>query len=240
LIKLWFVLQHLRDVSLAPLLTGLLSLAAMLLLRRLAPRVPASLVVAVVATILVGLLGGEAAGVSVVGELPSGLPHLTPPVLDLNVLWELAPGALAFVLIGYAEALGAAKAAATQGAGDIDPNQAVIVVAGELTLGVLQGIALGVVLSLLRKCSAIAAGAGPGSPDPGPRPDRRSPLATADGRPSVGPAAGSGDPRRARVKLRLAQQVRTGPVHDAQRPVQRSNPALSRPALWHLVIWICL
>src|SRR5208282_738640 len=70
--KLWFALRHLPDASLAPVLTGLLSLMAMLVLRHLAPRIPAALVVAVVATILVGLLGGEAAGVSVVGELPSG------------------------------------------------------------------------------------------------------------------------------------------------------------------------
>ena len=80
--KLWFVLQHLPDASLAPVLTGLLSLIAMLLLRHLAPRVPAALVVAVVATILVGLFGGEAAGVNVVGDLPSGLPHLVLPDLD--------------------------------------------------------------------------------------------------------------------------------------------------------------
>jgi high affinity sulfate transporter 1 len=124
--KLWFVLQQLPDVPLAPALTGLLSLAAMLLLRHLAPRVPAPLVVAVVATILMGLLGGEAAGVSVVGHLPSGLPHLTPPVQDPKIMWELAPGALAIVLIGYAEALGAAKAAATQGDRDIDPNQELV------------------------------------------------------------------------------------------------------------------
>src|SRR5262249_43376198 len=104
--KLWVVLQHLHVVSPAPVLTGLLSLAAMLLLRKLAPRVPATLVVAVAAMILVGLLGGEAAGVRVVGNLPSGLPHLTAPVLDPAILWQLAPGALAIVLIGYAEALG--------------------------------------------------------------------------------------------------------------------------------------
>src|SRR5271169_1311362 len=113
--KLWFVLRHLSDASFAPVLTGLLSLMAMLVLRHLAPRVPAALVVAVVATILVGLLDGEAAGVSVVGNLPSGLPHLSLPALDPAILWELAPGALAIVLIGYAEALGGAKAAATQG-----------------------------------------------------------------------------------------------------------------------------
>src|SRR5690242_21121085 len=40
--KLWFVLQHLLDAPLAPVLTGLLSLTAMVLLRHLAPRVPAA------------------------------------------------------------------------------------------------------------------------------------------------------------------------------------------------------
>jgi hypothetical protein len=38
-----------------------------------APRIPVALVVLVGAAVLVGLLGGEAAGVSVVGNLPSGL-----------------------------------------------------------------------------------------------------------------------------------------------------------------------
>src|SRR3954454_1822321 len=39
-LKLWSILRHLPDVSLAPVLTGSLSLIAMLLLRHLAPRVP--------------------------------------------------------------------------------------------------------------------------------------------------------------------------------------------------------
>src|SRR5262249_36331861 len=95
--KLWFVLQHLPDVSLAPMLTGLLSLIAMQLLRHLAPRIPAALVVAAVATVIVGLLGGEAAGINVVGDLPSGLPHLTLPNLDPVILRDLVPGALAIV-----------------------------------------------------------------------------------------------------------------------------------------------
>ena len=156
--KLWFVLQHLPDASLAPVLTGLLSLAAMLLLRRLAPRVPAALVVAVVATILVGLLGGEAAGVSVVGDLPSGLPHLALPDLDPAILRELAPGALAIVLVGYAEALGGAKAAAMQGGGDIDPNQELVAHGPANILSGLFGGFL-VVGSLSKTSVAMAAGA---------------------------------------------------------------------------------
>jgi len=156
--KLRFLLQHLSDVSLAPMLTGLLSLVAMLLLRRLIPRLPAALVVAVIATILVGLLGGEAAGISVVGALPSGLPHLTMPNLDPAILWELAPGALAIVLVGYAEALGGAKAAAMQGGGDIDPNQELIAHGPANILSGLFGGFL-VVGSLSKTSVAMAAGA---------------------------------------------------------------------------------
>jgi SulP family sulfate permease len=157
-VKLWFVWRHLPDALLAPVLTGLLSLTAMLLLRHLVPRAPAALVVAVAATIIVGALGGEAAGVSVVGELPYGLPHLALPRLDPKVLWELAPGALAIVLVGYAEALGGAKAAAMQGGGDIDPNQELIAHGPANILSGLFGGFL-VVGSLSKTSVAMAAGA---------------------------------------------------------------------------------
>ena len=156
--KLWAVLQQLGDISLAPGLTGSLSLVAMLLLRRLAPRVPAALVVAAAATILVGLLGGEAARVSVVGNLPSGLPHLVLPGFDPAILRELVPGALAIVLVGYAEALGGAKAAAVQGGGDIDPNQELIAHGPANILSGLFGGFL-VVGSLSKTSVAMAAGA---------------------------------------------------------------------------------
>jgi MFS superfamily sulfate permease-like transporter len=157
-IKLRFVLQHLPDASLAPVLTGLLSLTGMLLLRRLAPRLPAALVVAVAATILVGLLGGEAAGVDVVGNLPSGLPHLVLPDLNLGTLEHLVPGALAIVLVGYAEALGGAKAAAMQSGGEIDPNQELV---AHGTANMLSGLFGGflVVGSLSKTSVAMGAGA---------------------------------------------------------------------------------
>jgi MFS superfamily sulfate permease-like transporter len=93
----------------------------MLLLRHISPRLPAALIVAAGATALVVVLGPAAAGVSVVGPLPSGLPGLTAPRLSPDLLLGLAPGALSIVLVGYAEALGAAKAAMAED--DIDPNQ---------------------------------------------------------------------------------------------------------------------
>jgi high affinity sulfate transporter 1 len=156
--KLWFVLQHLSEVAPAPALAGLLSLLALQLLRHWLPSIPSALVVAVGATILVDLLGGEAKGVSVVGDLPSGLPHLMPPTLDPVILWQLAPGALAIVLVGYAEALGGAKAAAAQGGGDIDPNQELVAHGPANILSGLFGGFL-VVGSLSKTSVAMAAGA---------------------------------------------------------------------------------
>jgi anti-anti-sigma factor len=153
--KLWNVLEHLPDVSVAPALTGILSLAAMLLFRYFAPAIPAALVVLAVATIAIGFLGGEATGVHVAGHIPSGLPHLTTPNLDLTILYELAPGALAIVLVGYAEALGAAKAAAMQGGGDIDPNQELI---AHGPANILSGLFGGfLVVGSLSKTSVVTA-----------------------------------------------------------------------------------
>jgi high affinity sulfate transporter 1 len=156
--KLWYALNHLSEARLAPGLTGLLSLALMLLLRRFAGRVPAALVVLVVATIAVSLLGGEARGVDVVGSLPSGLPRFIVPQVDLTTLQELALAALAIVLVGYAEALGAAKAAATQGGGDIDPNQELLAHGpANIFSGLFGGfLAVG---SLSKTSVAMAAGA---------------------------------------------------------------------------------
>ena len=156
--KFWSLLQHLPDAPLAPASTGLLALVAMLLLRRLGPRVPAALLVAAVATVLVALLDGQAAGVSVVGQLPSGLPHLAPPDLDPEILEKLAPGALAIVLVGYAEALGGATAAAIQSGGDIDPNQELVAHGPANVLSGLFGGFL-VVGSLSKTSVAMAAGA---------------------------------------------------------------------------------
>jgi len=82
---------------------------------------------------------------------------LVLPKLDPAIWEQLAPGALSIVLVGYAEALGAAKAAATQG-DDIDPNQELIAHGPANILSGLFGGFL-VVGSLSKTSVAIGAGA---------------------------------------------------------------------------------
>ncbi len=155
--RLWFLLRHLPSAAPASTLTGLLSLLVLLILHRLTPRVPAALVVAALSTVLVGLLGRDAE-IAVVGHLPSGLPRLTLPVLAPTILRQLAPGALAIVMVGYAEALGAAKAVAMQTGSDIAPNQELI---AHGPANILSGLCGGflVVGSLSKTSVAMEAGA---------------------------------------------------------------------------------
>lgn len=156
LTKLLFILRNLREVSAPAAITGLASLVAMVLLRRVWPRLPSALIVAAGATVLVALLGLAGAGVSVIGPLPSGLPHFALPPLSPELLLGLAPGALSIVLVGYAEALAAAKAATSSG-DDLDPNQ-------ELTAhgaaNVLSGLFGGFLAVGSLSKTAVAVGAG--------------------------------------------------------------------------------
>jgi high affinity sulfate transporter 1 len=155
--KLLSILEHFPQVSAPAATTGLLSLVAMLLLRRFAPRWPAALIVAAAATAVMTLIGGARIGIEVVGVLPSGLPHMTPPQLDIRTLMSLAPGALSIVLVGYAEALGASKAAMGPGE-DIDPNQELVAHGfANMASGLFGGfLAVG---SLSKTSVAIGAGA---------------------------------------------------------------------------------
>jgi high affinity sulfate transporter 1 len=155
--KLLFIARNLPRASVPAAIAGLMSLLAMLLFRRFAPRWPAALIVAAAATLVVTLIGGPHSGIDVVGPLPSGLPHLMLPRLDLKLLAALAPGALSIVMVGYAEALGAAKAAMAP-RDDIDPNQELVAHGfANLASGLFGGfLAVG---SLSKTSVAIGAGA---------------------------------------------------------------------------------
>jgi hypothetical protein len=87
------------------------------------------------------------------------LPRLQWPDFEPALLEGLVPGALAIVMVGYAEALGAAKAAAMQSGGAIDPNQELIAHGPANILSGLFGGFLVVIGSLSKTSVAMGAGA---------------------------------------------------------------------------------
>jgi MFS superfamily sulfate permease-like transporter len=97
-------------------------------------------------------------GVKIVGSQKAGLPPFGLPRVSLADLQAILPGALAIVLIGYAESLGAAKAAAAKLGGKIDPNQE-LVSHGPANLGSAFCSGFVVVGSLSKTSVAMDAGA---------------------------------------------------------------------------------
>jgi high affinity sulfate transporter 1 len=152
--KLMVLFSHIRELSVPAAITGVTSLAALLVLRRYAPRQPAALIVAALATLVMELR--PIPEVSLVGALPSGLPQFRVPPFAPSVVAQLLPGALSIVLVGYAEALGAAKAAAADER--IDPDQELIAHGlANASSGLLGGFL--VVGSLSKTSVAMGAGA---------------------------------------------------------------------------------
>lgn len=102
---------------------GLTSIVAMLALGRFAPRIPAPLAVVAAATAVVFAFGLDGRGVDVVGGVPQGLPALSVPALDLEVVRQLAPAAVVVAFVGFVESISVAKVIAARDNYKINSNQ---------------------------------------------------------------------------------------------------------------------
>jgi sulfate permease, SulP family len=105
---------------------GLGSMALLVALARLAPRLPRALVVVALGSLAVWLLGLHERGVAIVGQVPSGLPAPALPVWDPGAMRALVPAAFIIALVAFMEAISVAKAFARRNRYEIDANQELI------------------------------------------------------------------------------------------------------------------
>jgi high affinity sulfate transporter 1 len=156
--KLGHIIRELPETNVWALAMGVGALAVLVVLPRLARRLPAGLVVLFGAIAISGALDLEAAhGVDVVGQLPEGLPTPTFPDLPLSTWVALVPAAIGIVLVAYSEALGVAREFAADHGYEIDPDQELIAHGGtNLVSGLLGGMIAGGGMS----ASAVKEGAG--------------------------------------------------------------------------------
>jgi sulfate permease, SulP family len=103
---------------------GLVTMLAILLLRRINNRLPAALISMIVASLVVFLFGLNEQGVAVIGQLPSGLPPLANlPLFNLELISQLSAGALAVAAIGLVETTAIARSVSAQTGQRLDSNQ---------------------------------------------------------------------------------------------------------------------
>ena len=121
--RAWKLALELPDANLAVLGFGLGAIALLVLGDRLLPGRPVALVVVAAAIALVSTTSLAEHGFSVVGELPSGLPHFAPPALRPREVDGIVPLAFACLLLAYIESVSAARTLALRHGDEIDPRQ---------------------------------------------------------------------------------------------------------------------
>ncbi|WP_439958587.1 SulP family inorganic anion transporter [Pseudomonas juntendi] len=119
------------------------TLAIILLLKRW-ERLPGILIAVVVATLVSGLLGLEAAHeVKVVGSLPQGLPGFEFPLIDFGDLATVVIGGAAVALVSFADTSVLSRTYAAKTRTQVDPNQEMVGLGlANLATGLFQGIAV--------------------------------------------------------------------------------------------------
>jgi high affinity sulfate transporter 1 len=107
------IAQNLPEASLATVTVSVATVAVLVAFERFLPRAPAPLIAVAGAIIAVSLLGLQSHGVSIVGEVPTGLPSLVLP--DWSLVAVLWPPALGIALMSFAETIAAGRAFAERG-----------------------------------------------------------------------------------------------------------------------------
>ncbi|MCJ7512090.1 MAG: SulP family inorganic anion transporter [Anaerolineales bacterium] len=134
------LISRLDETHLLTMVIGIVSMAALLLMRRVNPALPGALIVVVVAIVASAVFNLEAMGVAVVGPVPAGLPHLTIPAVQLQDLFALLPGAFALTILIYADEVLTARVFAARHSQKINANQEFLGIgAANIAAGFLTG-----------------------------------------------------------------------------------------------------
>jgi len=135
--------RHLDDTHVATMVMGLAVLAVLLVLPRLARRVPAILVAVVGATVVSAALGLSADGVDTVGSLPQGVPLPAVPWTGLDDVAPLLLAAVGITLVSLTDTIATATSFAARRGDEVQPDQEMIGMgAANLAAGVFQGFSV--------------------------------------------------------------------------------------------------
>ena len=115
------------DIHRFTTLITLVSILMMFFLKRISQKIPAALIVVILATVLTSLLQWNNVGVKIVGFIPQGLPSLKLQTITPQEIYQLIPMAITLALIAFLEAIAIAKAVDQKENKDwVKPNQELI------------------------------------------------------------------------------------------------------------------
>jgi high affinity sulfate transporter 1 len=135
-----FVTHVADDANARAAVVGIASLAGILLLQRLMPKIPAVLAAVIVASVAVNALDLEGHGVDTIGTLPKGFPPFTIPTVGWSDVPPLFVGALAIAVVALADTMSTASSFAARHGRQVNGNQEMIGIgSANIAAGFFQG-----------------------------------------------------------------------------------------------------
>jgi len=120
------VVEHAGQMHTPSLLFGAGSLVALIVLKKLTPKLPGVLIVVAAGTFISYLTGFATSGGKVVGVIPQGLPSFSVPEMDWTASMQMLPAAFVIALISFMEAMSSSKIIAIKTRTRWDENQELI------------------------------------------------------------------------------------------------------------------
>lgn len=121
--RLWVLGSQIPQTNLVVLGFGIVALTLLVAGEKLLPGRPVALGVVILSIVAVSLGSLGQYGMSVVGELPQGLPTIQAPSLRLRDVDGVIPLAFACFLLSYIESVSAGRTLAAKNGYEIDPRQ---------------------------------------------------------------------------------------------------------------------
>ena len=138
--KLWSIIIQLGQTQWLTLAIGLTLIALLIILRRISPKIPGAIIVVVLSTFASWLFHLDAYGVSILGQIPAGLPKPTIPNIQFGDIGNLLPAAFSLTLLAYVTGIIPARVIAEKKREKLDANQEFIALGvANLAAGFSQG-----------------------------------------------------------------------------------------------------
>jgi high affinity sulfate transporter 1 len=142
--RLGEIARELDDVSVATIAVSVVSLSALLALRRWLSVLPGALIVVVTAIGASWAFDFAGHGISVIGPVPAGLPRPTLPTPSFTDVLQLVPAALGVFLVSFADEILTARAFAGRNNEHVRASQELLVMgAANAAAGVTQAFSVG-------------------------------------------------------------------------------------------------
>ena len=134
------VIELLPETHLATFAFGVFLVGVLVALARWLPRVPGALALCTVAIAITFALDLGSHGVALVGEVPSGLPHLSIPRLRWADIAALAPAAVAIAFLAFSDGILLAQTFAEKNGYEVRPNRELVALgSANILAGLWQG-----------------------------------------------------------------------------------------------------